>query len=211
MYLDRKAQPSMLLNFFKRKIIRDPKARWEYQYEKGKWEYLNDPLEGPRFQAVLSALQRYADKGSILEIGCGEGILQSRMQPGSYSRYMGVDLSETAIQKTAHLLNDHTHYRAADMETFTTDEKFDVVLFNESLYYAKKPLQLMQRYAQYLKPGGHIILSIYKTADNEAVVQKIIAAWPVLEQHISTNERGSWYCQIFAKYAESPTGDSAMK
>ena len=189
----------MLLNFFKRKIARDPKARWEHQYKKGKWEYLHDPLEGPRFEAVIAALQRYADKGSILEIGCGEGILQSRMQPGSYSRYVGVDLSEVAIQKATHLNNEITHYQAADMETFTTDEKFDVVLFNESVYYAKKPLQLMQRYAQYLKPGGHIILSIYKTADNEAVISKITSAWPVLEQKISSNERGSWYCQVYAQ------------
>jgi 2-polyprenyl-3-methyl-5-hydroxy-6-metoxy-1,4-benzoquinol methylase len=191
----------MLLNFFKRKIVRDQKTRWDHQYEKGKWEYLNDALEAERFQAVLTATQSYSANGSILEIGCGEGILQSRMKPDSYSRYMGIDLSEVAIQKAAHLCNGHTSYQAADMETFTTEEKFDVVLFNESLYYAKKPLLLLQQYAGFLKPGGYLILSIYQTTDNQALLNRLSAAYAVKEEQVSTNERGSWCCQVYEKKA----------
>jgi len=188
----------MLLNFFKRKIARDKKAKWNHQYEKGKWECLKDPLEEQRFQVTLEAVQTYAANGSILEVGCGEGILQSRMQPGSYTRFMGIDLSEVAIERAAHLNNSHTLYQCADMETFTTAEKFDVVLFNESLYYAKKPLALLQQYVHFLRPGGHMILSIYHTADNRQLLDKIEATHPLLEQKVTTNERGTWYCQVYA-------------
>jgi 2-polyprenyl-3-methyl-5-hydroxy-6-metoxy-1,4-benzoquinol methylase len=191
----------MLINFIRRKIIRDRKLKWDYQYQQGKWEYLNDPLEEQRFQAVLQALQTYGSAKSILEVGCGEGILQSRMQPGSYHHYLGIDLSEVAIQKAARLCNDDTRYSCADMETFTTTTSFDVIVFTESLYYAKKPVQLLQQYAQFLAPGGHIILSVYKTADNESLLRKIETAYPLKEQQLSTNERGAWYCQVYDKKA----------
>lgn len=191
----------MILNFLKKKIIGERRFLWDTDYTQGTWEYLKDNLEVERYQTVLQAVERYLGEGSILEVGCGEGILQSRMQPGSYNKYMGIDISKVAIRKAAHLCNNTTSYIYSDMEKFKTTEKFDVIMFNESIYYAKNPINLLKRYAHFLKPDGHIIISIYETEENRQLMDTIEAAYQIKEQQVSVNERGAWYCQIYQMQA----------
>jgi len=179
------------------KAVLGEKRLWDLQYRSGKWDYLKDPLEVQRYQAVLNAIVKYADKGSILEVGCGEGILQSRMRPGSYEKFIGIDYSKVAISKAAHLCNGRTEYIYADMEVYEPKEQFDAVVFNESVYYAKDPIQLMQRYAQFLRPDGRMILSIYESEATRALMTAIESAYTLKEEAVSKNERAAWHCQVY--------------
>lgn len=193
----------MLLKYFKWKSTDPRKAAWDTQYRRGIWDYLNDNLEVERFEAVIQQAALYAPGGKMLEIGCGEGILQSRMPPGSYTKYAGIDLSKVAIRKAARLQNEQTKYICADMETYQPSDNFDLIIFNESLYYGKDPVQLLQRYVQFLEPAGHIIISIYNTPENNLLLQQLGSKFQKEAEHMSANKRGSWHCQVYAKKAFS--------
>jgi 2-polyprenyl-3-methyl-5-hydroxy-6-metoxy-1,4-benzoquinol methylase len=176
-------------------------AKWDADYTTGTWDYLSDQLEAGRYKAVSQMLSKYAPHGSILELGCGEGILQSRMAPSSYETYIGIDISKVAIQKAAHLGNHNTQYVYADMETFVPEAKFDAIIVNEALYYAVNPVQLLKRYANFLQPNGCIIISIFETTENRQLLNKIDLIYSRIEHQVTTNERGSWYCQGYLRSA----------
>jgi SAM-dependent methyltransferase len=185
-----------MLTFFLKNVL-GKKAVWDAQYWWGNWDYLKDTLETDRYQAVLNAVDKYAHNGHILEVGCGEGILQSRMRPGSYTKFIGIDFSKIAIKKAAPLRNVNTFYLCADMEVYEPKERFDTIVFNESLYYSKRPVQLMQRYARFLRAGGSIILSIYESEETRDLREALQSHFAPLEQTVSRNERASWYCQVY--------------
>jgi len=179
-------------------------TEWNHQYRTGMWDYLSDHLEAQRYEAILEAVQTYGNNRNILEVGCGEGILQSRMQPGAYSSYLGIDISEVAIKKAERLCNETTQYVQANMETYVPTGRYDVIIFNESLYYALQPVQLLNQYAQFLEEKGHVILSIYETEENRRLRSAIEQRYPVRAQQVSTNQRGSWYCQIYSRESILP-------
>lgn len=66
-------------------------ATWNAEYEAGRWTYLGQLPELARFSVLIG--YHFKPGGSILDIGCGEGVLYERMQAHGYSRYVGVDLS----------------------------------------------------------------------------------------------------------------------
>lgn len=181
-----------LFNPFTRK-----KKKWDSQYAEGKWDGLRSELEEERFKVVRDFICKYSDRGHILEIGCGEGLLQERLHADAYSKFVGVDLSEVAIKKTTHLQNDAVQYLCADMEQFVPSEKYDIIVFNESLYYSLRPVRLLKKYLASLKKKGVIIVSIYHGRRNLKVLQQIRRHFKPLESTKTVNERGSWYCDVY--------------
>ena len=48
----------------------------EAEYSRGVWDYLSGVEELTRFSVVVGYCHYFHKNGSILEIGCGEGLLQ---------------------------------------------------------------------------------------------------------------------------------------
>ncbi|MBW8683145.1 class I SAM-dependent methyltransferase [Chitinophaga rhizophila] len=173
-------------------------STWDKQYTQGAWEVLKSPLEEKRFESVRNFIYKYAPGGDILEVGCGEGLLQRGMDRQLYNLFTGIDVSNVAILRTEDLWNAQNRYMSADMETWQPDsQRFDIIIFNESLYYASYPLELMTRYFSFLKPGGAIILSVYETPPNQQLLDAVEKLHPATEATITENERGRWHCRIY--------------
>jgi 2-polyprenyl-3-methyl-5-hydroxy-6-metoxy-1,4-benzoquinol methylase len=173
-------------------------STWDKQYAQGAWDVLKSPLEEKRFETVRNFIYKYAPGGNILEVGCGEGLLQSGMDKQQYASFTGIDISGVAIDRTAQLQDTQNTYLLADMETWQpAGNGFDIIIFNESLYYASFPIQLMSRYFSFLKPGGAIILSVYETPPNKRLLDAIEKHYHAAEEKITENERGRWYCRIY--------------
>jgi 2-polyprenyl-6-hydroxyphenyl methylase/3-demethylubiquinone-9 3-methyltransferase len=162
-----------LISFIRRKILRIPADRWDYQYGRGEWEGLAN--EHARFDAVIALIRENYSLPAILEIGCGKALMLQRLQQGDFSSFIGIDLSEVAIDYAKQYESDHIHFVCADMQTYMPPQHFDVIAFNESLYYAKDPAQVFANYRAYLKPGGSIIV----TAFENKYTAKL---WPALEK-----------------------------
>ena len=71
-----------------------------------------------------------------------------------YSRYVGIDLSASAISVAQEAANERSTFLAADCENYSPEEHFDVIVFNEVLCCLRDPLRTVERYARSLNPGG---------------------------------------------------------
>ena len=89
-----------IISFFRRKILRNNKDRWDFQYARGQWEGLKNEDELKRIFIAKELLMKFVLCGKILEIGCGEGIFFEKISAEDYNFYEGIDISEVAIQKT---------------------------------------------------------------------------------------------------------------
>ena len=182
--------------WFRRRILRDPAARWNHQYAAGDWEMLKAPGEHARFDACITLLRRHAAGGSLLEIGCGEALLQRRLAPEDYRRFVGVDISDVAITRAQAFADHRVRYLVADMRELELDEKFDAVIFTESIYYVPHCDQLLRNYGRFLKPGGVFVISIYRNKSSAATWVEIHLAAAPIDRVTSTNETGAWDCEV---------------
>ena len=184
------------LSWFKRRILRDQRERWDHQYANGRWEKLKDASEQARFVACADLLRRHAPGSQVLEIGSGEALLQQHLKPGEYASWFGIDLSEVAIARAQAFAGERGRYVAADMTTFEPEGKFHAIVFPESIYYVPERVALLQRYARHLLPGGVFIISIFETKRSAAVWSEIHTATAVIDSLATTNELGTWQCEV---------------
>lgn len=187
-----------LVSWIKRRLLRDQRERWNHQYASGRWAKLHSQPEQARFDACAALLRQHAAGGRVLELGCGEGILQSRLAADGYARWLGVDLSEVAIARAQTQAGRYSKYVAADMCTFDPEETFDAIVFSESIYYVPKPGAVLARYNRFLNPGGVLLVSIFTTKRSAAVWAELHAVADTLDSRTTTNELGTWVCEVLS-------------
>lgn len=136
-------------------------ALLDAQYRRGEWDYLDSLEELSRFSVVAGYCHFLAPRGRILEVGCGAGTLQGRLDPAKYSQYVGIDISAQAVARARSRENVQTTFVAADAATYVPTLSFDVIVFNESLEYFADPTALIGRYDGFLAANGRHIVSMF--------------------------------------------------
>lgn len=166
-------------------------SQWDSEYASGAWQWLRSSQELPRYSVIVGYCRHIRPSGSVLDIGCGEGLL-ARWLANECSRYVGVDLSAEAIALARAKNLPFAEFVVADAKDFRPSAQFDVVAFNECLIYFERPAELVTRLAGALTPGGAIIVSL-----NEGVMSHQI--WRMLrdsfreQEHVEIRNRaGSW-------------------
>ncbi len=166
-------------------------SQWDSEYASGAWQWLRSGQELPRYSVIVGYCRHISPSGSVLDIGCGEGLL-ARWLANECSRYVGVDLSAEAIALARAKNLPFAEFVVADAKDFRPSAQFDVIAFNECLIYFGRPAELVMRLAGALTPGGAIIVSL-----NEGVMSHQI--WRMLrgsfreQEHVEIRNRaGSW-------------------
>jgi ubiquinone/menaquinone biosynthesis C-methylase UbiE len=96
----------------------------------------------------------------VLDIGCGVGdvSLSAASLVGSAGAVLGIDRSpeavDTARRRAAEAGKDWARFTAAEIDTFSTDEKFDAAIGRLVLMYLPDPAATLQRLCGCLHPGG---------------------------------------------------------
>src|ERR1041385_607075 len=151
---------------------RTAQARWDERWADPVFygEYRVDEL------AHYSVLAGYAKElkpgGAVLDVGCGDGILRTHLHPGSFARYVGIDFPN-AIERAGKRTAERPSFVAADMRAFTTTDRFDVIVFNESLYYVDDPIGELRRYQQFMTGGAVFLVSMHRKAKSEDIWRRI--------------------------------------
>ena len=188
------------LRFLHKLLIGPERYKWEKEYAAGRWDYLHEPAQAERYKVLLDFVYRYLQGNrAILEIGCGEGILQSRMLPGVYSRFLGIDISHVAIRKAARLQDAITRYCTGDMENYVPPGKYAMIIFNEVLNYSTDPLRTVRRYLPYLEADGHLLFSLNETSWSREIIQNLEKAFLLVDEKRTTKERGAWHCKLYSQ------------
>jgi len=182
---------------------------WESLYRQGAWEFLSQLDEISRYSVLVGYLHYLKPRGATLDVGCGEGLLFDRLRSSGYSRYVGLDLSEVAIAALRSRQDETTRFLQADAETYVPDEVFDVIVFNESLYYFHDPLGVAQRYAQSLKPGGLLVVSLYQGSPRARAIRALLhRRLQLLDETRIEQAEKAWSCGVFFCAAMSAGSDS---
>jgi SAM-dependent methyltransferase len=122
-----------------------------------------------------------------------------------YIRYVGVDISDVAIEKLRPYNNHCTDFSQGDGDVYDPVGHFDVIVFNESLFYLRDPVRSLKRYAEALKPGGLFIVSNYTASRRSlAVLHDAKQAFEILNEAKTTEGSMSWLCTVL-KQRSSPT------
>lgn len=114
--------------------------------------------------AVLTGLVRDSlpgDRGSILDLGCGEGSLAEMLKPQLPDcTWMGVDVRDDAIAEASARVPDATFAVASADQVPAADSSFDVVLaivLFSSLPSAAFEDAVAAEIARVLRPGGWLV------------------------------------------------------
>jgi SAM-dependent methyltransferase len=170
------------------------KALWDKEYSSGKWNF-NDNTSN---DCVYGYLEKYAGSGSILDIGCGSGNTANELSSNAYGTYLGVDISEAALEKArrwseANGRAQKNSFAQADFLKYEPSQRFHVILFRESLYLV--PLgslkATLDRYAKHLEEGGVLIVRI-ATVEKGKQKQRPIAMIRAIEDDFDVLEKGQF-------------------
>lgn len=139
-----------------------PAEVWDAQYHAGRWDYLASLEQAPRYAVLAAWCRRLCSSPSVLDVGCGEGLLLEVLRRGGDLRYHGIDFAPAAIERAQRRIVDGEYeiVECTSAETFDiTATAPNVVIFNESLNCCADPVRLLYRYLNAVGKG-FVLLSI---------------------------------------------------
>lgn len=179
---------------------RVPKSIWEQQYSDTTWDYLEGEDERGHYEIIASFYRKYADGMPVLDIGCGKGVLFKYLSGQTSldrSAFTGIDISENAVTAALQKFLG-VDFRMVDYQYQSVDKQYNVVIFNETLYYFNSPTETLAKCcAENLVPGGKIIVSMCDYDKNDQIWADIKQDYTVLdESEISNNKGQLWRVKI---------------
>jgi 2-polyprenyl-3-methyl-5-hydroxy-6-metoxy-1,4-benzoquinol methylase len=173
-------------------------AEWERRFRSGDYDRLASASERARYSLIAGHCDAL-DVRSVLDVGCGQGVLADRLKRVAYRRYVGFDLSEMAIDQARRTVPDARNtYLVSDANTFEAEERFDLLVFNECLYHFEDPAAVVGRHLKFLAPGGHVSISMYDTIRSRAVWSLLDMLAAVDAVKVSCEGHASWTVKLMA-------------
>lgn len=137
------------------------KTLWDEEFVGGKWDFIDNTAG----DCVYPFLEKYANKGAILDLGCGPGNTANELAIEAYCTYVGVDISEAALEKgnkrsLANNRGDKNSFIQGDFINYVPTQQFDLILFRESMYHVpiSKIKPMLDGYSQYLRERGVFVV-----------------------------------------------------
>ena len=149
------------------------KSIWEKQFEGKDWDYLYAEAEKDHYLAIVDLFKKYGS-GKILDVGCGQGVLYNYLKLGvELVNYVGIDISGNAVKKAKTSFSE-ADFKQLDFDYQKLEGKFDVIIFNETLYYFNRPLDTIQKCIdQNLREGGCFIISMCDYIGHDVIWAKL--------------------------------------
>lgn len=159
-------------------------AFWDSELAGPKAWYLGGTLSIDTRKAIIATLIHHTmpSAQSLLDVGCAAGGLAQTASREGLEHYVGVDISEYAIKKARKQLLEgkklsSARFYTCDLCDFTPENnsQFDVIVFNEVLYYldVKEAVVQLERYSNWLRPGGVFCISMKDDPKSHVIYQAI--------------------------------------
>ena len=101
-------------------------------------------------------LTQFVKDASILEIGCGEGILLGQLRKYGFSALEGFEPSYTAAKRAQKRgLSIHNAY----FDPLIINRKYDLVVMSHVLEHIENPIEFLEQINSILNPGGGLLLT----------------------------------------------------
>lgn len=144
-------------------------AQWEAQHAAGDWDRLSSLRELARYSLIAGYVRHLGPARSILDLGCGEGLLVERLARSDFGRYVGVDLAPSAIGRARRLEDQGAVKFAVGEMPPPGSGRFHFVVANEVLYYLPEPAVTLERISGLVEPDGYLLTSIWRHRGDSAL------------------------------------------
>jgi 2-polyprenyl-3-methyl-5-hydroxy-6-metoxy-1,4-benzoquinol methylase len=162
---------------------------WNQEFANGRWDF----IENTPGDLIYEYVEKYCRGGNILDLGCGSGNTGCELDENSYENYTGIDISDVAIEKAirrseANRRNKKNRYQQSDITTYTPSQRYNVILFRESIYYIPrfKIKTILDHYAKFLKPDGVFIVRWHDQSQGKTILEHFGNAYKLVELPTTT-------------------------
>lgn len=149
------------------------KDTWDKEYQSGQWDFLFEISEMAHHLAVLGYVRHLHPKPRVLEAGCGSGRFLDLLRYFPLESYTGFDLSEAAVQKAKTLQVPNARLEVSSFDQWQEKGPYDIVVFDEVLWYAKDPAATFNKFATFLTPHGSIVVSMFRIGNALSIWKRI--------------------------------------
>jgi SAM-dependent methyltransferase len=167
---------------------------WDSEYSTDKWDFADHTTD----DCVYAHLERHAQNGSILDLGCGTNT-GNELAEQCYRRYVGTDISEVCLNKARKRTKvigraGKNEFMVADFLTYVPAEKFDVILFRESLYHVpmNRIKETLDRYSKYLTDRGVFVVRLFTSDPGGKTKQRPAAMLEIVEREFKVLENNQY-------------------
>jgi SAM-dependent methyltransferase len=185
--------------------IQQARDHWEVEYRKGLWTHLHSDREFAHYTVVAGYIQRGRKSFSLHDVGCGEGVILNYLDCALIRSYTGVDIAQAAIDKIP-LRRSQDRFIRSNLEDYVPNGQWDVILFNEILYYTSDPVAQLRKFERSLMPKGCFVISMHRKANplawNNRCIRKVRryfqrARYPIEDAVEVSRIKGSGSWQVF--------------
>lgn len=107
---------------------------------------------------ILLKLINIQEEATILDIGCGTGILESHLLPYKPKRILAVDLAkEMILEAKEKYTEENIEFRCVDVMNLG-EEKFDYAIIYSAFPHFMEPDKFIAHISTLLNPGGKIAI-----------------------------------------------------
>tara|TARA_B100000212_G_scaffold342211_1_gene328236 strand:- start:3147 stop:3890 length:744 start_codon:yes stop_codon:yes gene_type:complete len=107
---------------------------------------------------IINKITKYnqSDKKflSVLDFGCGQGLLLKLLENYNYDLY-GYDFSKELVEIASQITNKSTIYNELPL-----DKKYDVIILSEVLEHLQDPLSILKVIKDKLNDNGYLIITV---------------------------------------------------
>lgn len=151
-----------------------------------------EPDDGawPRSPHVAAFTRLLPPGASVLDIGCGNGVPVARSLAAAGFAVTGVDVSEEQVRRAREAV-PRGSFLVGDVRAVVLPESaFDAALCIYSLDHVPHDdhPEVYERIAQWLRPGGHVLVAI-EDADVPGVVHEWLGAPSYFSSYAASEER----------------------
>jgi SAM-dependent methyltransferase len=155
------------------------KRLWDKEFSGTKWDFINNTVG----DCVYPYLEKYANNGNILDLGCGPGNTANELAANVYKSYIGVDISEAALAKAVKRTQESNRsgknsFVNSDFLEYEPTQQFDIILFRESMYHIPygQVMLILRKFSKHLKSTGVFIVRLYAGDHRPGVVKTRVTA-----------------------------------
>lgn len=167
---------------------------WDDRFEKVYSEVLENVSEMGRHGVIAEIINRSLTRGNILDVGCGTGILSELIDLQRF-QYLGIDVSEVALR----MANEKRKKSKVDflntkIEYFKPQHKFNIIVFNEVLYYLDYE-NVIKQISDWFIDQKIIITSIFDFQEGHLLKKWLESHSFVISEIIIENQKDNlkWY------------------
>ncbi len=143
------------------RLVGFKKRAWDEQFREGIW---GTDLSSPK---VLDKVVELCNGGRLVEFGCAFGQLPRNLPAGTFSSYLGMDISAYAIEEAERRLEkagtENCRFMQADMASWDGDSEVSLIVMEECINYITGNAldAFLERCCDSLAPEGAILVVLH--------------------------------------------------